>query len=115
MRPLAAATLALLLLACGGGGDRTPSPTTRFVAVRTPVSPGIVSFVIEDGYGHTLYAPGDRFAEPVRVAWDADERLWISTSAGVVVWGPHHVGGDWAPLTPAERAGLAPPPASDGD
>lgn len=77
--------------------------------MRTPVGAGVVTFVVEDGYGHTLYAPGDRFAEPVRLVWDTDERLWISTTAGVVVWAPHDVGADWAPLTPAERVGLIPP------
>jgi hypothetical protein len=94
----------------GVGGDRLPSPTTRFVAVRTPVSSRVVTFVVEDGYGHTIYAPGDRFAEPVRVAWDPDERLWIATGTDVVVWAPHDVGAGWAPLTPAERVGLTPPP-----
>jgi len=79
------------------------------VAVRTPVAAGVVTFVVEDGYGHTIYAPGDRFAEPVRVVWDADERLWIATSTGVIVWAPHDVGADWAPLTSAERVGLTPP------
>ncbi len=111
VRQLAYAALTVLLLACGGwGGDRVPSPTSRFVAVRTPVSTGVVSFVVEDGYGHTLYSPGDRFTEPVRVMWDTDERLWLSTTtAGIVVWAPRNVGGDWARLAPAELALLAPP------
>jgi len=79
------------------------------VAVRTHVSASVITFTIEDGYGHLIFAPSDRFSEPVAQAWDADERLWIRTGAGVVVWAPRDVGGDWAPLAASDRAALTPP------
>jgi hypothetical protein len=97
-----------LLVACTSP-DRHPSRDSRFIAVRSHVSASVVTFSIEDGYGHSVFAPTDRFSEPVVDAWDADERLWIRTSAGVVVWAPRRAGGDWAPLTAAERAALTPP------
>jgi hypothetical protein len=108
---LAAFVLALSLAACSFDPDRTSSPTTRFVAVRSHVSASVVTFVIEDGYGHRVFAPPDRFTEPVVIAWDADERLWIRSPAGVIVWTPRHVGGDWAPMSAADQAALALPAA----
>lgn len=100
--------LVIAVAACTDA-DRIASPTTRFVAVRGHVSATVVTFAVEDGYGHTIYAPADRFNEPVEVAWDVDERLWIRDTTGVVVWAPRDFGGDWAPLGPAAQAALRPP------
>lgn len=101
--------LLLSLASCSFDPDRTSSPTSRFVAVRSRVSASVATFAVEDGYGHRIFAPPDRFAEPVVIAWDAAERLWIRTPAGVVVWAPRNVGADWAPLSAADQAALVPP------
>jgi hypothetical protein len=106
---VAAVFLVIGLVACDTNPDRTSSPTSRFVAVRSHASATVVTFAVEDGYGHSLYAPPFRFTEPVTVVWDADERLWIRSTSGVVVWAPRDVGADWAPLSAAAQAALTPP------
>lgn len=111
--------LIVMLLAACEDGSRRESSSGRFVAVLfhdNSSGHDMLGIRIEDGYGHVLLSPTDRWSARHRVEdeWDAEERLWLwSSDVGTSVWARHdtptETGGNWAALTESESNTLRPP------